>query len=202
MVDALGRYRCPAGWPGRTARPPIAAPSTTAAISSSRGASNTSTRRFSIRAVTRVHGLQHLPRRQPDVRRDPLVPTPDRELRLLRHEAAWQALCAAIEPLDLMTSPEYGRPITGVMPMGGLTNIDRTGNSGMPGVIAVGDAFCHTDPAFAYGCRACASTSRWATPLEKLRHRSGRGALPRGSGSGGARAPRPCVRWTPRVPDA
>jgi 2-polyprenyl-6-methoxyphenol hydroxylase-like FAD-dependent oxidoreductase len=80
-----------------------------------------------------------------------LVPAPDRELRVLRHEAAWQALCAAITPLDLMTSPDYGRPITGVMPMGGLTNIDRTGRPGMPGVIAVGDAFCHTDPAFAYG---------------------------------------------------
>jgi hypothetical protein len=37
------------------------------------------------------------------------------------------------------------------MPMGGLMNIDRTGDPGVSGVVAVGDAFCHTDPAFAYG---------------------------------------------------
>ena len=50
-----------------------------------------------------------------------------------------------------MTSPDYARPITGVMPMGGLMNVDRTGDPGVPGIVAVGDAFCHTDPAFAYG---------------------------------------------------
>ena len=37
------------------------------------------------------------------------------------------------------------------MPMGGLMNVDRTGDPGVAGIIAVGDAFCHTDPAFAYG---------------------------------------------------
>jgi 2-polyprenyl-6-methoxyphenol hydroxylase-like FAD-dependent oxidoreductase len=50
-----------------------------------------------------------------------------------------------------MTSADYARPITDVMPMGGLMNVDRTGDPGVPGVIGVGDAFCHTDPAFAYG---------------------------------------------------
>jgi hypothetical protein len=50
-----------------------------------------------------------------------------------------------------MTSPEYGRPITPVMPMGGLMNVDRTGDPGVSRLAAVGDAFCHTDPAFAYG---------------------------------------------------
>jgi hypothetical protein len=50
-----------------------------------------------------------------------------------------------------MTSPEYGRPITDVMPMGGLSNVDRTGDPGVRGIVAVGDGFCHTDPAFAYG---------------------------------------------------
>jgi hypothetical protein len=54
-------------------------------------------------------------------------------------------------PLDVMTSPEYGRPITQVMPMGGLMNIERTGDPGVAGVVAVGDALCHTDPAFAWG---------------------------------------------------
>jgi hypothetical protein len=50
-----------------------------------------------------------------------------------------------------MTSADYGRPITDVMPMGGLMNVDRTGDPGVSGIIAAGDAFCHTDPAFAYG---------------------------------------------------
>ena len=30
-------------------------------------------------------------------------------------------------------------------------NVDRTGDPGVPRLVAVGDALCHTDPAFAYG---------------------------------------------------
>ena len=80
-----------------------------------------------------------------------LAPAADRELRVLRHEQAWQAACSAITPLDVMTSEDYARPITDVMPMGGLMNVDRTGDPAVSGIVAVGDAFCHTDPAFAYG---------------------------------------------------
>jgi 2-polyprenyl-6-methoxyphenol hydroxylase-like FAD-dependent oxidoreductase len=152
VVDALGRYRCPAGWPRANGEP-----TDCGAI-------------YYCRYFELAQRVEHLDAPVLGPRGDLgymgfntfrgdnrtfavilLVPAPDRELRVLRHEAAWQALCAAIEPLGLMTSPDYGRPITGVMPMGGLTNIDRTGSPGMPGVIAVGDAFCHTDPAFAYG---------------------------------------------------
>jgi 2-polyprenyl-6-methoxyphenol hydroxylase-like FAD-dependent oxidoreductase len=61
------------------------------------------------------------------------------------------AACSAIRPLDAMTSREYGAPITDVMPMGGLMNVDRTAEPGVDGLVAVGDALCHTDPAFAYG---------------------------------------------------
>jgi flavin-dependent dehydrogenase len=80
-----------------------------------------------------------------------LVPNRDRELRTLRDERAWMAACATMRHLDVMTSADYGRPITDVMPMGGLLNVDGTGDPGVAGLIAVGDAFCHTDPAFAYG---------------------------------------------------
>lgn len=80
-----------------------------------------------------------------------LAPAADHELRVLRHEQAWRAACSAITPLDVMTSADYARPITEVMPMGGLMNVIRTGDPGVLGIIAVGDAFCHTDPAFAYG---------------------------------------------------
>ena len=80
-----------------------------------------------------------------------LVPTQNRELRLLRDERAWMAACAAMRHLDVMTSSDYGRPITDVMPMGGLQNVDCTVRPDTFGLVAVGDAFCHTDPAFAYG---------------------------------------------------
>ncbi|HWG56290.1 MAG TPA: FAD-dependent oxidoreductase [Gaiellaceae bacterium] len=80
-----------------------------------------------------------------------LVPTFDRELRALRDETAWMAAARTMSPLDTMTSPDYGEPITDVMPMGGLLNVDRTTEPAASGVAAVGDAFCHTDPAFAWG---------------------------------------------------
>jgi hypothetical protein len=50
-----------------------------------------------------------------------------------------------------MTSEDYSRAITEVMPMGGLMNVDRTGDPGVRRLVAVGDALCHTDPAYAYG---------------------------------------------------
>jgi hypothetical protein len=57
-----------------------------------------------------------------------------------------------MRPLDVMTSDDYGVPITDVMPMGGLLNVDCTGeHPGVSRLVSVGDALCHTDPAFAYG---------------------------------------------------
>jgi 2-polyprenyl-6-methoxyphenol hydroxylase-like FAD-dependent oxidoreductase len=152
VVDALGRYRCPPGWP----RAP-GAPTESGAI-------------YYCRYFELAAGVEHLGAPILNPRGDlgymgfntfrgdnrtfaviVLAPSADRELRVLRHESAWMAACAAITPLDVMTSAEYGRPITDVMPMGGLMNVDRTGDPGVAGIIAVGDAFCHTDPAFAYG---------------------------------------------------
>ena len=87
--------------------------------------------------------------------------------------------------------------------MGGLTNIDRTGNSGMPGVIAVGDAFCHTDPAFAYGLSFALARARWATPRQKLpTSKRSRSVTARTWVRRRASATPLRVRWTPRVPDA
>jgi 2-polyprenyl-6-methoxyphenol hydroxylase-like FAD-dependent oxidoreductase len=80
-----------------------------------------------------------------------LAPAADRALRALRHESMWMKACSAIRPLDEMTSRSYGRPITDVMPMGGLMNVDRTARPDVGRLVAVGDALCHTDPAFAYG---------------------------------------------------
>jgi hypothetical protein len=70
------------------------------------------------------------------------------------------------------------------MPMGGLINVDRTGDPLVSGIVAVGDAFCHTDPAFAYGlsfalahaqavARACAEGSDVDAIAERYRADAG-----------------------------
>ena len=152
VVDALGRYRCPPGWPRA-----VGEPTDSGAI-------------YYCRYFELAEGVEHFDAPILNPRGDLgymgfntfrgdnrtfavilLVPAADHELRVLRHEQAWRAACAAIAPLDVMTSADYARPITDVMPMGGLMNVDRTGDPGVSGIIAAGDAFCHTDPAFAYG---------------------------------------------------
>jgi 2-polyprenyl-6-methoxyphenol hydroxylase-like FAD-dependent oxidoreductase len=152
VVDALGRYRCPAGWP----RAP--------------GEAVDSGAIYYCRYFELADGVEHLDAPILNPRGDLgymgfnvfrgdnrtfavilLAPAADRELRALRHRRAWEAACAAITPLDVMTAAGYGRPITDVMPMGGLMNVDRTGDPGVPGIVSVGDGFCHSDPAFAYG---------------------------------------------------
>jgi 2-polyprenyl-6-methoxyphenol hydroxylase-like FAD-dependent oxidoreductase len=152
VVDALGRYRAPPGW----ARAP-GDPTECGAI-------------YYCRYFELREGVDHLEAPVLNPRGDLgymgfntfrgdnrtyavilLVPAADHELRILRQASAFRAACAAITPLDAMSSPDYGRPITDVMPMGGLMNVQRTGDPLASGVIAVGDAFCHTDPAFAYG---------------------------------------------------
>jgi 2-polyprenyl-6-methoxyphenol hydroxylase-like FAD-dependent oxidoreductase len=152
VVDALGRYRSPPGWPR-----PAAEPVDSGVV-------------YFCRYFELADGVEHLDWPLLNPRGDlgymgfntfrgdnrtyaviVLVPSFDRELRVLRREDAWMAACAAMRPLDVTTSPDYGRPITDVMPMGGLMNVDRTGDPGVAGLIPVGDALCHTDPAFAYG---------------------------------------------------
>ncbi len=152
VVDALGRYRCPPGWPRATGEP-----TDSGAI-------------YYCRYFELADGVEHLEAPILNPRGDLgymgfntfrgdnrtfavilLAPSTDRELRVLRHEPVWRAACAAITPLDVMTSDDYAHPITDVMPMGGLMNVDRTGDPGVARLVAVGDAFCHTDPAFAYG---------------------------------------------------
>ncbi|MFS8098460.1 hypothetical protein LFM09_15115 [Lentzea alba] len=153
VVDALGRYRCPPGWPRAAAKP-----SECGAI-------------YYCRYFALAPGAEHLtgpwllnPRGDlgymgfNTFRGDNrtfavilLVPTADHDLRVLRDNDTWMAAAGTITPLDVMTSPDHARPITDVLPMGGLANIDRAAGPGVPGLIPVGDALCHTDPAFAYG---------------------------------------------------
>jgi 2-polyprenyl-6-methoxyphenol hydroxylase-like FAD-dependent oxidoreductase len=152
VVDALGRYRCPPGWPRAAGTP-----TDSGAI-------------YYCRYFELADGAEHLEAPILNPRGDLgfmgfntfrgdnrtfavilLVPAADHDLRVLRHEDAWMTACSAITPLDVMTAAGHATPITDVMPMGGLMNVDRTGDPLSAGIAAVGDAFCHTDPAFAYG---------------------------------------------------
>jgi 2-polyprenyl-6-methoxyphenol hydroxylase-like FAD-dependent oxidoreductase len=153
VVDALGRYRAPPGWPRADAQPLDCG-----AI-------------YYCRYFRLVDGAAHLegpwllnPRGDlgymgfNTFRGDNrtfavimLVPSHDRELRILRDEAPWMAACAAMRPLDVMTSAQVATPLTDVMPMGGLSNVLRTDDPGVRGMVPVGDALCHTNPSYAFG---------------------------------------------------
>lgn len=152
VVDALGRYRCPAGWPRADPRP-----HDSGAIYYSRyfeladGAEHLDWPLLNPRGDLGYMGFNTFRGDRRTYAVIVLVPAADRELRILKDEAAWMRACATIRPLDVLTSPDHGRPVTGVMPMGGLMNVNRTGATGVAGLIPVGDALCHTDPAFAWG---------------------------------------------------
>ncbi len=83
-------------------------------------------------------------------------PTVDRSLVPLRHDAAFEAACAAIPGLAAWTDPTRSRPITRVLPGGPLLNHYRgqTGPDGrlaLPGLLFLGDAVCTTTPNFGRG---------------------------------------------------
>jgi hypothetical protein len=161
VIDALGRYRAPADWPRAAAR------------------SHHTGVLYYTRYFALADGVEHLDGPLLGPRGDlgymgfntfrgdnrtyaviVLAPAADRELRALRDEALWMRACSLMRPLDVMTSPEYARPITPVMPMGGLQNIERIAAPGVDGLVAVGDSLCHTDPAFSYGLAFCLAHAR------------------------------------------
>ena len=152
VVDALGRYRCPPGWPRAAGEP-----TDSGAIYYCRyfelaaGAEHRDAPILNPRGDLGYMGFNTFRGDNRTFAVILLAPAADHGLRVLRHEPAWQAACTAITPLDAMTAAGRARPITDVMPMGGLMNVERTGDPGVSGLVAVGDAFCHTDPAFAYG---------------------------------------------------
>ncbi len=152
VVDALGRYRCPPGW-ARAA----AAPVDSGAIYYCRyfrladGAEHVEVPLLNPRGDLGYMGFNTFRGDNRTFAVILLTPTADRGFRVLRDAGPWMAACAAIPPLDVMTAAAHAHPITQVMPMGGLMNVDRTADPGVRRLVAVGDALCHTDPAFAYG---------------------------------------------------
>jgi hypothetical protein len=71
---------------------------------------------------------------------------------VLKDAGAFEAAVAQIAGLRLWVNPAGVEPITDVLPMAGLRNAIRGLDvESAGGVFPVGDAFCHTDPALAYG---------------------------------------------------
>lgn len=87
----------------------------------------------------------------------------DQELKSLKHTAAFDAAVATMPALHAWTNADTAEPITDVLPMGSLQNTLRMPDGEMPGalgLIGVGDALCHTDPALALGLAFSLSHAR------------------------------------------
>jgi 2-polyprenyl-6-methoxyphenol hydroxylase-like FAD-dependent oxidoreductase len=92
-------------------------------------------------------------------------PTDARDLVDLRHDAVFEAACAAIPGLDTWTDPGRSRPITSVLPGGELKNYYRSqrgpeGGPAMPGLLFVGDSVCTTTPVFGRGIATSLTQAR------------------------------------------
>lgn len=80
----------------------------------------------------------------------------DRDLTGLRMSTAFEAATRAIPPMAIWTDPQRSHPITDVLPGGHLHNgyrgqLDDAGRIPLPGLIALGDAVCTTNPALGRG---------------------------------------------------
>jgi 2-polyprenyl-6-methoxyphenol hydroxylase-like FAD-dependent oxidoreductase len=78
------------------------------------------------------------------------VPTGLPEWKVLRGAVAFEAAVAQVPALASWVNPDGVDPITPVMAMAGLRNSLRAG-SVAAGLVAVGDAYGHTDPVLAHG---------------------------------------------------
>lgn len=152
VVDALGRYRSPHGWPRAPGRPTgCGAVYYSRYFELAEGAERpVGPWLLNPRGDLGYMGFNTFRGDNRTFAVILLVPDRDRDLRVLRHEEAWTAACSAIRPLGDMISQRAARPLIDVMPMGGLANVLRTGAPGRR-VAAVGDALCHTNPSYAFG---------------------------------------------------
>jgi 2-polyprenyl-6-methoxyphenol hydroxylase-like FAD-dependent oxidoreductase len=79
------------------------------------------------------------------------VPPNRPEWRVLAETSAFEAAVATIPALRGWVDPAGVDPITEVLPMAGLQNVLVPDPAPLPGLVAVGDAYCHTDPTLAHG---------------------------------------------------
>jgi 2-polyprenyl-6-methoxyphenol hydroxylase-like FAD-dependent oxidoreductase len=79
----------------------------------------------------------------------------DAELRVLRHNWAWEAAASAVPSLPAWIDPSTASPITDVDVMTGHRNIRRhylvDGEPVVLGLLAVGDSLCTTNPTYGWG---------------------------------------------------
>jgi 2-polyprenyl-6-methoxyphenol hydroxylase-like FAD-dependent oxidoreductase len=78
-----------------------------------------------------------------------MTPPSDKAFRGLRDAEAYERVLALVPGMPSWR--ELAEPITDVIPMGHLHNVLFPPLT-VPGVLAVGDARCHTNPTFAFGC--------------------------------------------------
>ncbi len=78
------------------------------------------------------------------------VPIHDAELKILRDRRAFAAICALLPAFAPWADEARAEPVTDVLAMGGLQNVLRE-RPYAPGVIAIGDALCHTNAAYGWG---------------------------------------------------
>jgi 2-polyprenyl-6-methoxyphenol hydroxylase-like FAD-dependent oxidoreductase len=78
------------------------------------------------------------------------VPTGVPEWKVLRDAVAFETAVAQVPALASWANPDGVDPITPIMAMAGLRNSLRAG-AVAPGLVAVGDAYGHTDPVLAHG---------------------------------------------------
>jgi hypothetical protein len=83
------------------------------------------------------------------------IPPHDRDLKVFRKPKAFTAATSTMPALHSWTNGDIAEPITDVLAMGSLQNTLRSavvnGKPAAIGVVSVGDAVCHTDPAMALG---------------------------------------------------
>jgi 2-polyprenyl-6-methoxyphenol hydroxylase-like FAD-dependent oxidoreductase len=79
----------------------------------------------------------------------------DRELRVLRHAEQFMASLRSQPAVAALIEEDVSEPITPVLPMGQLRNtfkeFVKQDRPVISGVIAIGDARCHTNPRYAWG---------------------------------------------------
>lgn len=84
-----------------------------------------------------------------------MIPPWDRELRALRSEQGYMAAALSMPALVPWVHPDQSEPITPVLPMGSLQNLNRSliadGQPVVLGIQPIGDALCHINPTFAAG---------------------------------------------------
>jgi 2-polyprenyl-6-methoxyphenol hydroxylase-like FAD-dependent oxidoreductase len=78
-------------------------------------------------------------------------PSSDRSLALLRHAEAFEAACRVVPGLAEWTDPDRSEPIDAVRAGAGLTNEYRPQPADVDRLVAIGDAFCVTNPQGARG---------------------------------------------------